>query len=137
MPAYFGAKYHACMNHVRILALMAVLYACQSQKIPENPNAWKKIKLDFKQLNAEGLAGPSKGKVAINYEFCIPAENKYWRQVQKIDTTAQKNAGKGRAGCKESEWLVIGSTYQKDYQRVLFRLASLPYVDRVEQVYWE
>lgn len=137
MPAYFGAKYHASMNHVRLFVLITVLYACHPQKPPENPDAWKKIKLDFKQLDAEGLAGPLKGKVAINYEFCIPAENKHWRQVQKIDPTAKKNTGKGRAGCKETQWLVIGSTNQKDYQRVLFRLASLPYVEGIEQVYWE
>lgn len=135
--AYFGAKYHAYMNRVCLLVLMAVLFACKTQKPPENPDAWKKIKLDFKQLDADGLAGPPKGKVAVNYEFCIPAGEKYWRQVLKIDTTAIKNAGKGRVGCKDTQWLVIGSTHQKSYQRVLFQLASLPFVERIEQVYWE
>ncbi|MBC7776538.1 MAG: hypothetical protein H7246_13980 [Phycisphaerae bacterium] len=116
---------------------MTLLFACQPQKPSEKPDAWKKIKLDFKRLDAEGLTGPPKGKVAVNYEFCIPAEPKRWRQVQKIDPTAQKNEGKGRAGCKESQWLVIGSTNQKNYQRVLFQLASLPYVARITQVVWE
>jgi len=135
--AYFGAKYHACMNRVRLLVIMTLLCACQPKKPPENPDAWKKIKLDFKQLDAEGLAGPPKGKVVVNYEFCIPADEKHWRQVRKIDPTAQKNAGKGRAGCKDTQWLVIGNTHQKNYQRVLFQLASLPYVERIEPVYWE
>ncbi len=116
---------------------MTVLFACTPQKPPENPDAWKKIKLDFKQLDADGLTGPPKGKVAVNYEFCIPAEEKYWRQVHKIDPTVQKNAGKGRVGCKDAQWLVIGNTHQKNYQRVLFRLASLPYVERIEPVFWE
>ncbi|MFN0174129.1 MAG: hypothetical protein ACKVU0_05730 [Saprospiraceae bacterium] len=125
------------MNRVCLLVLMVVLYACKSQKPPENPDAWKKIKLDFKQLDAEGLVGPTKGKVAMNYEFCIPAEERYWRKVQKIDASVQKNSGKGRIGCKDTQWLVIGSTHQKNYQRVLFQLASLPFVERIEQTFWE
>ena len=135
--AYFGAKYHACMNRVCLLIGMAVLYACTSQKPPENPDAWKKIKLDFKQIDSEGLSGSGKAKVAVNYEFCIPADEKAWRQVRKIDPSAQKNGGKGRVGCKENQWLVIGSTHQKNYQRILFQLASLPYVERIERTYWE
>jgi len=125
------------MNRVCLLVLMVVLSACKSQKPPENTDAWKKIKLDFKQLDAEGLTGPPKGKVAMNYEFCIPSEEKFWRQVHKIDATAQKNAGKGRIACKDSQWLVIGSTHQKNYQRVLFQLASLPYLERIEPTFWE
>jgi len=125
------------MNRACLLVLFAVLYACKPQKPPENPEAWKKIKLDFKQLDAEGLMGPPKGKVALNYEFCIPADPKNWRQVRNIDPSAKKNAGKGRIGCKDDQWLIIGRTNQKNYQHVLFQLASLPFVNRIEQTYWE
>jgi hypothetical protein len=125
------------MNRVCILSLMAVLYACTSPKLPENPDAWKKIKLDFKQIDADGLSGPTNGKVAVNYEFCIPPGDKYWREVRKIDSSARKNAGKGRVGCTEKQSLVIGSTNQKNYQRILFQLASLPYVAQIQQTYWE
>lgn len=135
--AYFGAKYHAVMNRACLLVLLLVLHACSSQKPPENPDAWAKIKLDFKTLDAEGLAGPPKGKVAVNYEFCIPAVNSNWKAVQKIDPSAQKNAGKGRVGCKENQWLVVGNTHQKNYQRVLYQLACLPFVDRIEPTFWE
>lgn len=112
--------------------------ACQRGNKPaDDPAAWKKIHLDFKKLDADGLAGPPTGKVAVNYEFCIPNEPKYWKQVQKIDSTAAKNGGKGRIGCRENQWLVIGSTHQSRYQRVLFELASLPYVERIEETFWE
>lgn len=137
ITAYFGAKYHDCMNRVCLLIIMALLYACHPQKPPENPDAWKKIKLDFKQIDADGLMGPPNGKVAMNYEFCIPADKKHWKQVLKIDPSAQRNEGKGRANCKEDQWLIIGNTKQKNYQLVLFKLASLPYVGQILPVYWE
>ncbi len=103
----------------------------------EDPAVWKKIHLDFKKLDAEGLSGPPGGKVAANYEFCIPAEEKYWREVKKIDSTLTKNGGKGRIGCREGQWLVIGSTRQERYQRVLYDLAARPYVERIEETFWE
>lgn len=106
--------------------------------VKEDPAAWKKIKLDFRSLDAEGLSGKPGGKVALNYEFCIPAEAGMWKQVRKIDSSATLQKGaKGRIGCSEQQWLVIGSTHQKNYQRVLFELASLPYVERIEQTFWE
>ncbi|HLP94020.1 MAG TPA: hypothetical protein VK168_08285 [Saprospiraceae bacterium] len=120
-----------------LLAGLAVFLSCKTEKPPESPDAWKKIKLDFKQLDPEGLTGSGKGKVAMNYEFCIPANAKNWKQVQKLDPTAQKNTGKGRVGCSPDEWLVIGSTHQKNYQRVLFQLANLPFVKVIQPTFWE
>ncbi|HAD11304.1 MAG TPA: hypothetical protein DCF33_02580 [Saprospirales bacterium] len=125
------------MKQYSVLALILILMACKSQKLPESPDAWKKIRLDFKQLDAEGLTGSSKGKVAQNYEFCIPAKASYWKQVKKLDATAQKNSGKGRVGCTPEQWLIIGSTHQKNYQRVLFQLANLPYIKTIEPTFWE
>lgn len=104
----------------------------------ENPGVWQKIKLDFKHLDAEGLRGNQGNKVAVNYEFCIPDDLKKWKQVHRIDPGATRQIGsKGRIGCTDRQWLVIGSTHQKNYQRVLYELASLPYVERIEQTFWE
>ena len=103
----------------------------------EDPDIWKKIHLDFRKLDADGLSGPTGGKVAVNYEFCIPAEKKYWQTVQKIDASASKSGSKGRIGCHDGQWLVIGSTHQPRYQRVLYELAALPYVERIEETFWE
>jgi len=135
--AYFGANYNSHMIRTALFALLAVFTACQPQKPTESPAVWKKIRIDFKQLDEQGLLGTGKGKVAMNYEFCIPAQEKLWRQVRKTDPTAQRNEGKGRVGCKENQWLVIGATNQKNYQRVLFNLASMPFVERIEPVFWE
>ena len=112
--------------------------ACRRRVQPnEDAAVWKKIHLNFRQLDAEGLSGPPSGKVAVNYEFCIPAQEKNWREVQKTDPSARKQGGKGRIGCRDDQWLVIGSTHQPRYQRVLYELASFPYVERIEETFWE
>ncbi len=124
----------ACLTIFFLLSLLA----CQRSVPPaEDATVWKKVLLNFKQLDADGLSGPPNGKVAVNYEFCIPAQEKNWQEVQKIDRTARKQGGKGRIGCRDNQWLVIGSTHQPRYQRVLYELASLPYVERVEETFWE
>ncbi|MDX1911295.1 MAG: hypothetical protein SFV22_07410 [Saprospiraceae bacterium] len=122
------------MKQPGIFVILLVLIACRTEKPPESPDAWRKIKIDFKSLDTEGLSG---GKVALNYEFCIPADDKSWKKVKKIDPTARQNGGKGRVACKDNQQLVIGSTHQKNYQRVLYELACLPFISRIEPTFWE
>jgi len=110
---------------------------CKRTQIPEDVQVWKKVKIDFSRLDAAGLSGPDGGKTAANYEFCIPRNTEKWKIVQKIDSTIQKNDGRGRIGCADTQWLVIGSTNQKNYRRVLYQLASLEFVNRIEETFWE
>ena len=120
------------------LGLSLVCCANHRYRAGDSPEVWKKIHVDFKRLDADGLAGPTGSKVAVNYEFCLPADEKYWRKVQKIDKTAQKFANAaGRAGCAADEWLVIGSTHQPQFRRVLYELAALAYIDHIEETFWE
>ncbi len=119
------------------LSLFLIGLGCHRTKPTEDANVWKKVHLDFKRLDADGLSGPPNGKVAVNYEFCIPNREKNWQAVQKIDPTARKQGSKGRIGCRDDQWLVIGSTHQPRYQRVLYELVSLPYVERIEETFWE
>ena len=114
------------------------LSACHRKTQAEDPNTWKKVNINFKRIGPDGYAGPSDGKVAVNYEFCLPAEEKYWKKVRQIDRTAEKMEGAaGRSGCGPKEWLIIGSTAQANYQRVLFELAALPYVRSIRETNWE
>lgn len=129
-----GANYCTCMKRPVLFVFLLILIGCKTEKPPESPDAWKKIRIDFKSLDDAGL---SAGKVAMNYEFCIPKDEKSWKKVKKIDPTLQKNKGKGRVACKDSEQLVIGSTHQKNYRRVLYELATLPFVTRIEPTFWE
>lgn len=118
--------------------LALVFIACSKKTPPEDPSVWGKIKINFSRLDEKGLTGQPDGKVSANYEFCIPAEEKYWAEVKKRDGTAELYKGsKGRAGCGSGTWLVIGSTHQKNYRRVLYRLASLPYVQEIQETFYE
>jgi hypothetical protein len=120
--------------------LIALLFAigCTPKVQRNDPSVWKKIKLDFRNIDNNGFAGPADGKVSVHYEFCIPQTIKYWKQVQKIDSTAQLLSGsKGRIGCSNAEWLIIGHTDQPQYRRVLYDLAALPYINTIQEVFWE
>lgn len=129
------------MRQLPTIALFAcwALWTCQRPAaVPDDPTVWKKIKLDFRKIDAEGLTGPPDGKVAVHYEFCIPAAEKNWRAVQKIDPNAVLMKGSaGRVGCMTDRWLVVGNTHQPRYQRVLYELASLPFVEKIQQTFFE
>lgn len=113
------------------------LTACMKRNLPEDPSVWNKIKLDFKNIDEDGLTGPANGKVAVHYEFCIPKDEKLWKKVQKTDSSAEKSDSRGRVGCTPEQWLVIGSTHQKNWKRVLYDLAAIPEVQRIQQTFFE
>jgi len=125
---------------VYFFGLFALIFFenCMSRTLPtEEASVWSKIRLDFKHIDENGLTGPDDGKVAVDYEFCIPRDEKLWKKVQKIDRTAQKSTSRGRIGCTSEQWLVIGTTHQENYKRVLYDLASLPEIVRIEQAFYE
>jgi hypothetical protein len=133
-------KYNIMRNPSGFLFVLfiSILYsACYKELKAEDPSVWKKIKINFKQLDHNGLSGPEGGKVAIHYEFCVPAEEKYVKAVKKIDPTAEKHPGSGRVGCGNGSWLMIGTTQQKNYKRVLYELASAPWIKVIEETFWE
>jgi hypothetical protein len=97
-----------------------------------------KITFDLTALDDEGLVGPPDGLVAVAYEFCIPATPAHAAEVQRLDPTAQVQAGaRGRIGCGPGQWLVVGSTHQAGWRAVLERLAALDYVARIDRAYFE
>lgn len=120
------------------LLFLILFVSCKHQPATkEDASVWNKIKMDFRRFDNDGLAGPPGGKISANYEFCIPASDKYLNQVKKIDKTAQKAGGKGRVRCSDKEWMVIGATHQPKFQRVLYELASLPFVKEIQETFYE
>jgi hypothetical protein len=97
-----------------------------------------KITFSLAQLNQDGLYGPPGGLRALHYEFCIPGDAAHAAQVRQIDPTLQVfPESRGRIGCGPKEFLCIGSTHQPGFKTVLFKLASLPYVRRIDQAFFE
>jgi hypothetical protein len=139
----FGGKLRAMTKYRSIAFLIPVaallIASCNRKKtLPEDPSIWNKVKIDFTRIDENGLAGPADGKVSVNYEFCIPAEEKLLNEVKKIDQSIQAMKGsKGRVGCNSAQWLVVGSTHQKNYRRVIYELAALNYVQQIQETYFE
>ncbi len=127
-----------CKMKIYFLLTASLLFGnCSKKMKTDDPAVWQKIKIDFSKIDEVGLAGTADGKVAVHYEFCIPADEKMWKKVRKIDPTAQKSTARGRIGCTKNEWLILGMTHQKNYRRVLFDLASLTFVKKIEENFWE
>jgi hypothetical protein len=97
-----------------------------------------KLTFDPAALDDEGLTGPPGGRVAVAYEFCIPATPAHEAEVRALDPTAEVQRGApGRIGCGPGRWLVVGSTYQPGWRAVLEGLTALPYVTRIDRADFE
>jgi hypothetical protein len=89
-------------------------------------------------LDADGLLGDLGAKRALDYEFCIPADPASASEVMAIDRSARLMRGSsGRIGCRQGQWLVLGSTHQPGFAGVIRRLSELPYVKRIEPAFYE
>lgn len=96
------------------------------------------IGFDLADLDAHGLVGPPDGKRALDYEFCIPAGDRFTAEVGAIDPSARFHAqSRGRIGCTAEQVLVLGNTHQWDFDWILQSLAELPYVERIERAWFE
>ena len=124
-------------THLILLAITACCCVLARGADESPPDAWKKVEIDLSKLDEDGLRGPPDGKVAVSYEFAIPNTDKCWAEVKKIDRTVQIMPGsRGRIGASKAECLCIGTT-DKDFRKVLKRLAELPYVKRIIECHFE
>jgi hypothetical protein len=114
-----------------------LLAGCVSHRDSEQ-SARRKIAFDLNALGAEGLAGPPDGLRSVDYEFCIPAEESKLAEIREIDPSIRVMRGsRGRIGCGPEQWLCLGNTHQPGWRQILLDLAVLPYVERIEQTFWE
>ncbi|PKL43474.1 MAG: hypothetical protein CVV41_10470 [Candidatus Riflebacteria bacterium HGW-Riflebacteria-1] len=101
-------------------------------------NSWRKIEFAVSLLDEDGLRGPSDGKVAVSYEFCIPDNDVCRAEIKAIDKTVQFMPGsRGRIGAGKGECLCIGSTHQDDFHNVLRALAEKSYIARIIECHFE
>lgn len=97
----------------------------------------EKIKFDLNLLDKRGLVGDNENKVGLDYEFCIPNQEDKVNEVLSIDTSIKKVQTKGRSACSKTELLMVGSTFNKNYKRILCRISQLEYVEEIKRTYWE
>ena len=127
------------MKRFSILLTIVVLFAaggCGNEDPVTRTKA--KISFDLDQLDENGLRGPADGKVALSYEFCIPNDDQKKKAVRQIDPSVRFMPGsKGRIGAKKGECLCIGNTHQRDAIRILKKLSELPYVEKIDECFFE
>ena len=116
--------------------MIAMIAGCASVSKPHPLSS--KIDVDLENVSPEGLRGRPDGLRAVHYEFCIPTGEDRAEEMHNIDPTAQFMPGsRGRIGCARDQILVVGSTHQRSYRKVLERLAALEYVNRIEENFSE
>ncbi len=119
------------------LFLLLVILFSSAFQCPKKTNKVNqaKIKFDYAAIDDSGLRN---GEVAVDYEFCIPADQKILDHVMKIDQGIRvMKSSKGRIGCTDQQWLCINSTHSAGWKKKLFAIASLSYVERIEETFYE
>ena len=117
--------------------LLLPIFSCHTPQLQPSPEELQKIRFDLSKLDKDGLLGPPDGKVALDYEFCIPRKEQYRKEVESIDPSLKIQTVKGRIGCGRDQYLCLGYTHQEHYREVLYRLAGLGYVERIERAFFE
>ena len=70
---------HLLLKKHALLTLVVIVTGCTSD------NTSEKIRFDLEILNEDGLYGPADGLRALDYEFCIPADDTARDEVTSID----------------------------------------------------
>jgi hypothetical protein len=131
---------HAPCSVRATLLLALALSACGTTPADPalTPAQRDKIALDLSVLDDRGLRGPPNGLRSMSYEFCIPANERYAAEVQRIDPTLELMRGsRGRIGCTKNQYLCVGQTGQRNHRQVLQRLAALDYTSRIVESTFE
>lgn len=123
-----------------LLIFCFLAFSCSSsdtivdEAVKDNDCVYSKIKFDFLSLDERGLNSTNK---AIDFEFCIPNHMDQLMEVKNIDSSLKSQKGKGRSNCSENYLLIVGSTYNKNYKKILCKLSQLDYVKEINESFWE
>ena len=133
------------LNSVRffIIAFIVIgLFSMNAKIVQSNPKEesdrcdLKKINLDLSSIDNNGLTGSG----YVDYEFCIPYQDRYIKEVRDISSDIRCFHGSGgRIGCGrvKDEYLCLGNTHDKKIKNILCKLSNLDYIKRIEECFWE
>lgn len=121
-----------------LVAVIIGLLQSVGQALPASQRALEKIRFALSSLSTDGLTGAATGRRSISYEFCIPATETHLAEVQSLDPSVHHFLrSRGRVGCDRHQALCIGNTHQPHWQEILLKIASLEYVERIDQFWGE
>jgi len=123
-----------------LIVIAALMSGCHiaPERSMADPHEAAKIKFPLDNIHADGLRGPPDGLVAVSYEFCVPANDQAYQEVQRIDKSTSINSrSPGRIACTANQSLAIGNTYQKHWRAVLKELSSLAYITEIRECFFE
>jgi len=133
----FGADYEAGFKATRLMRVSPD-GNCMDAGFNFDSKASQKLTFDLGRLDAYGMIGTGKSKRALAYEFCIPDTTPCKDEVLSINPTLRIIPGSpGRIGCRNNEYLCVGSTFQPDFKNILHRLADLAYIQRIDESFFE
>jgi hypothetical protein len=119
------------------VVLSAGCHTSSEQKKDPWP-AETKIKFPLDNIDPDGLRGPPDGLSAVSYEFCIPANERIYQEVLRIDPSVTLSPGsRGRIGCAKNQTLSIGQTHQAHWRDILKELSSQDYVVEIRECFFE
>jgi hypothetical protein len=124
------------MKNILIIVISFFLFAV----FPVNKSAAssEKITFDISQISPEGLIGPPGGLRSLSYEFCIPAQDQFIEEVKSIDPNITIfPQSRGRIGCNSEQYLCLNDTHNPRWQEILFSLASLDFIEKIDRFYGE
>lgn len=123
-----------------LIFIVSIVASCSSHAL-QKPAQWQtssKIKFSLDDIHSNGLRGSAHGLVAVSYEFCLPADDQVYKEVQRIDPSVKFHPGsRGRIHCAQDQALSIGDTNQANWREVLNELSSLTYIAEIQESFFE
>jgi len=118
-----------------LIAAAFCISASQCQEKKADKKVLQKIEFDYASISDEGLIN---SEVSVDYEFCIPKDDAKVAEIKSIEPDVKMpSMAKGRIGCSKEEWLCIVNTSGPEWKEKLYAIASLPYVKKIVQTYYE
>lgn len=123
---------------VTFLLLFTASQSASSQQSLTSELTSNKITFDLSVISADGLVGSSDSLRAVDYEFCIPADEQLIKEISAIDPSIQFYPhSRGRIDCHHEQYLCIGHTHNPRWKKILQSIAKLDYVKKIAQTDWE